>query len=160
METKHLSNREYYALREIFGIENSFSRCAGELKNRAEMIPDCWMKINLIIKLADEVINDLLKTIEPKKLLAIRKELDNTICEVKVVYNFAKTDDREFVYIPAKAVDRLVNRVMNNECLICDKNAKQAKKCPICEDFDDCYPWKIKPKGDECAYAGYFALED
>jgi hypothetical protein len=160
MQTMPLSNREYYALRELFGIVNSFTRNADFLKHRLEMIPNGTEDMSNIATAAENLMFEILKTIPTKKLFAIRQELENTVCEVKVLYNFAKTDDREFVYIPAVSVDRLVTRVMNSECLICDKNAKQAKKCPIFEDISACYPWNIPPKGDACPLAGYFITED
>ena len=160
MNTMPLSNREYYALLELFGIENSFRRCSGELNKRAQMVPDGVDRMRLILKLADGLIQDFVGTIPPNKLIAIRKELENVVCEVKVRYDFAKTDNREFVYIPAEAVDRLANRVINMECLVCDKNAKQAKKCKVFQDLGDCYPWEIKPKDEACCpWAGYFITD-
>lgn len=155
METKPLSNREYYALRELFGVVNSFSRNADELRRRAQSIEGAEEKLDKITGLAEELMFDLLKTIPTKKLLAIRKELEHTVCYVKVIQDYTKTDDREFVYIPAEAVDGLVNRVINMECLVCEKNAKQAKKCKVWQDITPCYPWEIKPKNEAlCPFAG------
>lgn len=148
-----LSNKEYYALLRVFGIVNILDVCLPILKKRLELA-GVQLEMELEQAKFEGFMARVLKTVEPKKLIAMRKDLDHIVVECKVAYDYAKKDDREFTYCPTEAIDRLVERVIMWECLSCDKTAKEAKKCPICKDFAACFPWENPPKGDMCHWAG------
>ena len=40
-----LSGREYYALRELFGVVSTFNNCAGELDKRVRSIPGAYLSL-------------------------------------------------------------------------------------------------------------------
>ena len=149
-----LSNKEYYALRNLFGMVNNFCQHAEDLKRRCESI-DVWADFQLISAKSERLMADLLLTIPPKKLITMKKDMEHMVCECRVAYDYAKRDEREFTYCPTEAIDRLVSRVLEWECLSCDKNAKEAKKCPVFNDINDCYPWELPPRGDMCPLAGW-----
>lgn len=153
-KTMPLSNKEYYALLHVFGIVNILDECLPILRRRLELV-DAKTDMDLVQAKFEEFMDRVLKTIEPKKLISMRKDLDHIVCECRVAYDYAKRDEREFTYCPTEAIDKLVYRVMNWECLACDKNAKEAKKCPIFNDFDACFSWDQAPKGDACPWAGW-----
>ena len=157
-KTMPLSNKEYYALLHIFGIVNILDDCLPKLRKRLELI-DAQADMELVQARFERVMAQILTTIEPKKLMAIRKDLDHIVCECRVAYDWAKRDEREFTYCPTEAVDRLVSRVLKWECLSCDKCAKEAKKCSIFKDINDCYPWELPPRGDMCPLAGWMETE-
>ena len=157
-KTMPLSNKEYYALLHIFGIVNILDDCLPKLRKRLELI-DAQADMELVQARFERVMAQILTTIEPKKLMAIRKDLDHIVCECRVAYDWAKRDEREFTYCPTEAIDRLVERVMMWECLSCDKSAKEAKKCPVFKDIDACFSWDQAPNGDACPYAGWMETE-
>ena len=158
-KTMPLSNKEYYALLHIFGIVNILDDCLPKLRKRLELI-DAQADMELVQARFERVMAQILTTIEPKKLMAIRKDLDHIVCECRVAYDYAQKDNREFTYCPTEAIDRLVERVMMWECLSCDKCAKEAKKCPIFKDINDCYPWELPPRGDTCPLAGWMMTDE
>lgn len=108
----------------------------------------------LIAKKSEDLMKKMMFTIPSKKLMTMQKDLTHMVCEVRIAYDYAKRDEREFTYCPTEAIDRLVKRVLEWECLSCDKSAKEAKKCPIFKDIDACYPWELQPNGDMCPLAG------
>ena len=110
--------------------------------------------MKLIGKKSTTAMQDIMYTIPPKKLAAMKKDLEHVVCEVRVAYDYAKKDDREFTYSPTEALDRLVDIVIKWECLSCDKTAKEAKKCPVFKAIDDCYSWTYPPQGNLCPFAG------
>lgn len=155
--TMPLTNKEYYAFRTLFGTVNNFNEYAGDLRARCAMIDGGWRDMMLIAKKSEQLMREMMYTIPSKKLITMRKDLDHMVCECRVAYDYAKRDEREFTYCPTEAIDRLVSRVLAWECLSCDKNAKEAKKCPVYRDIDACYPWEIPTNGNCCPLAGWMA---
>lgn len=153
-KTMPLTNKEYYSFRNLYGMVNNFHEYSGDLRARCALIPGAWRDMMLIAKKSEDLMKKIMFTIPSKKLMTMQKDLSHIVCEVRVAYDYAKRDEREFTYCPTEAIDRLVNRVINWECLSCDKSAKEAKKCPIFKDIDACYPWELQPNGDMCPLAG------
>lgn len=155
MERMPLSNKEYYALREVFGIVNSFAKCEETLKTRCKMIPGGWRDLRLICTKAEKLMSDLLHTVPLKKLQSMRAEFEHTVCEVRVTKDYTgKAKENGFSYVPDRELERLVERIINWECTCCDKSAKQGKRCPIFKDIEALYPWPITAKTDRCPFAG------
>lgn len=153
-----LTKREYYALREVFGIVNAFDRCAHDLKTRCQQIPNGWRDLRLICSKAEKLMGDLLKTVPVEKLRSMKAELGQITCEVKCVKDFTGRLKAEgFSYVPDDALSRVVARLIGDECLVCDKSAKQGKRCPISKDIEALYPWPMPPRGDRCPLAGLSA---
>lgn len=149
-----LTNKEYYAFRNLFGIVNNFNTYVDALRARCALIDGGWRDMMLIAKKSEKLMQKLMYTIPSKKLITMQKDLEHMVCEVRIAYDYAHRDDREFTYCPTAAIDRLVNRVLAWECLSCDKCAKDAKKCPVFKDINDCYPWELPTNGDCCPLAG------
>lgn len=153
MKETPLSNREYYALRNLFGFIHGFRAEAPQLRHRLEGIckweTACW-----ILSTAETLLNELLPTIPLRKRELMLKDLENTTVEIKVVKDATGQEKPEYVYVTAKAIDRMVNRVIDDNCLCCDKTAKESKKCPIRKDADELYPWELPPNGELCPLAG------
>lgn len=157
-----LTNREYYALREVFGIVNAFDKCSRELKRRCQQIPGGWRDLRLICAKAEKLMGDLLHTIPHEKLRAMKADLDQMTYEVKCVKDYTgRLKNEGFSYVSDEALSRVVARLIGYECFVCDKNAKQGKRCPIFRDITDLYPWPMPPRGDRCPLAGLSSgLED
>ena len=153
-----LTNREYYALREVFGIVNAFDKCSRDLKNRCQQIPGGWRDLRLICTKAEKLMGDLLHTVPYEKLRTMKAELGQITCEVKCVKDYTgRLKNEGFSYVPDEALSRVVARLIGYECLICEKSAKQGKRCPIFKDISDLYPWPMPPRGDRCPLAGLSA---
>lgn len=79
-----LSGREYYALRELFGVVSTFNNCAGELDKRVRSIPGAYRDYRMIQSVAEKLVRKLLTTVPKNKLVQISKELKYTRIVVEV----------------------------------------------------------------------------
>lgn len=150
-----LSNREYHALRGIFGMVNNFNVLAPELENRCKSTGDGWRILRQIQGLSEKLMVKLLFTVPANKLKLMQKDLQYTVCEIKLKYDVVKREETEYVCVPAKELDRIVSRLMNYECLICDKCEKDAKKCKLYKDISATYPWEFESIDGKCPLAGF-----
>lgn len=154
-ERVSLSNREYHALRGIFGMVNNFNVLAPDLEKRCKSTGDGWRMLRQIQGLSEKLMAKLLATVPVNKLKLMQTDLKYTVCEIKLKYDVLKREETEYVCVPAKELDRLVSRIMNYECLICDKCAKDAKKCPLYKDISATYPWEFESIDGKCPLAGF-----
>jgi hypothetical protein len=159
MKETPLGSRESYAIRNFFGFIHGFRAEAPKLKFRLESV-DRWDMVQECLAKAELILQDILPTIPLNKRKLMLKDLDNTTVEIKVIRDFTGQKKSEFVYVPAHALDRMVNRVINDNCLFCDKTAKESKKCPIRMDADELYPWELPPNGELCPMAGMMMSEE
>ena len=159
-ERKPLSGREYYALRELFGIVSLFNANADELQKRVQMIPGGWRDLRLITAVSEKLMGNLLKTVPHNKLAMIQRELTHTVCEVKVNMDVSGRKSENFCYVPDGALVRTVKRLMGYECLFCEKCENDVKRCPIRTDFEALYPWDFPLKGTSCPLSGLTIGED
>lgn len=153
-KTMPMSNKEYYSFRNLMGMVNNFDAYAGDLRTRCGLIDGGWRDMMLIAKKSEQLMQRLMYTIPENKLINMKKDLHHMVCEVRVAYDYAMRDEREYTYCPTEAIDRLVSRVLTWECLSCDKNAKEAKRCPVYKDISACYHWTLPQNGDKCPMAG------
>ena len=154
-----LGNREYYAVRNLFGFIHGFRAEAPKLKHRLSSV-DRWDMCMECLAKAEMIMQDMLPTIPLNKRKMMLKDLEHTTVEVKIVQDFTGQKKTEFVYVSADALDRMIERVINENCLFCDKNAKQSRKCPIRVDTDELVPWELQPNGDLCPMAGMMITEE
>lgn len=159
-ERTPLSGREYYALRELFGMVSSFNNCAGDLEKRVKTIPGGWRDFRLLMTLSEKLMGKLLGTVPQKKLAMIRRELSHTTCEIKVTMDVSGRRAEGFSYVPDDALVNTVERVMNWECLFCEKRGADVKRCPVRKDLDALYPWDFPLKGETCPLAGMSIEKD
>lgn len=148
-----LSGREYYALRELFGMVSSFNKCAGDLEKRVKTVPGAWRDYRLLMVLSEKLMQKVLDTIPKKKLLQIRRDLSHTTCEIKVGMDVSGRRAEGFCYVPDDALVNTVERVINWECLFCEKRGSSVKQCPIRKDLEALYPWDFPLKGETCPLA-------
>ncbi len=154
-----LRNREYYATQHLFGFIHGFRVDAQQLQYRFSVI-NRWEMVQEILAKAEMILHDLLPTIPLNKRKLMLKDLENTRVEIKVVRDYTGQEKPEYVYVKAKALDRMVNRVINDNCLCCDKTAKESKRCGIRKDADEIYPWELSPNGDLCPFAGTLITDE
>lgn len=148
-----LSTREYEALRTLFGGMNALNTDA--LHDRLELIGDhAEEDIRTAVGMMRDVCDRLMGTIPVNKLAIIRRELRDTICELRIRPVVA--DKRNgCVYIDQEAVARLANRAIHMDCMLCEKTIKEGKKCPLYRDLNACFPYELDEPGDtHCPFAG------
>lgn len=99
-----LSGREYYALRELFGVVSTFNNCAGELDKRVRSIPGAYRDYRMIQSVAEKLVRKLLTTVPKNKLVQISKELKYTriVVEVKPEITPSRDDGNLLTYVPSE----------------------------------------------------------
>lgn len=159
MERTPLSKNEYYALLELFGIVNSFNQCTGILERRCRTIPNGWRDMRLLISTAERLMQKLLSTVPSKKLIAIQKDMHFARCELKVMPDYTAEKDKDgFAYVPNTALSNVVERLINWECMLCDKSKAKSKQCKTLKDIAALYPWEFPEKCDGCALQGLMSI--
>lgn len=152
-----LSMKEYDALRTLFGAVSALD--SASLKPRLDALyPGSWEELISTKDKLMELMEKLLESIPLRKLEAIRRELKQTVWEVKIKPP-SEVKREPCVYVPQKAVVRLIQRSIQLECLLCDKCAEDGLKCPLYNDINDCFPYELIEPGDKlCAFAGVSKL--
>jgi len=129
-----LSQREYYAIRAIYGAVNALSGSHGELERRTRTYANGWRDLRLLVKLSEKVLRDVLKTVPIAKLKQMQKELDNTFCEVKTRGVVGATEG--YTYIDEKALTRICLDAMEINCFGCTIKHDAAKhNCQLYRDI-------------------------
>ena len=151
-----LSGREYYALRELFGIVSSFNKCAGVLNERVRSIPGAYRDYRMIQTVAEKLMQKILTTVPQKKLVQISKELECTqvAVEVKREISPSRNDESMITYVPQRALERITEKVVGYECLGCEKAGKDARRCQLRKDIEATYHYEYPTGGQECPFAG------
>ena len=156
-ERTPLTSREYYAIREMFGIVSTYEKAMGHLEKRAKKLPGAWRDMHMISAKAQRLIAALLSTVPADKLKLVEKELDNTVVNVDVVRRGLpqpKTD--AFTYVPQEALETLIGGIVQEQCLLCEKDKRQSKKCPWRIAIEATYPWELPELHKEhCRFSGW-----
>ena len=161
IKTKPLAEKEYYAIRELFGLISAIQKYGSILKQRAQMKSGVWEKMQRIDADSQDVLQSLLVTIPIEKLRLIQRELPNIRVTVETTpeRGYRKKND-EYVYVTAKALDLLIQKTVDFECFACDKTGKAVADCPVRKAIEDTYPFKLPGGSDgQCKFSGIL-MED
>lgn len=151
-----LSHDEYKALRTIFGAYNALMLYHDRLERRCRGYKDGWRDLRCLVAMSEKVMHQVLATIPAKKLLQIRKELDNTICEIKVKLVSGKAADG-FMYVDEDALIRICKAATDINCFGCEKTHKQARhNCQLYKDIQSFFNYEFKDCG-KCPFSDFGA---
>lgn len=141
-----LSYKEYTALRTIFGAVNALEQYHDVLHRRCEGIPHGWRDLRCLVRLSEILLEKILRTIPRKRLLALKTELDNTVCEVKVKGVTGERHD-ECIYVPTQSIVNLAQAATAVQCFGCQRTQEDARRhCQTYKDVQAILPYEF----DEC----------
>lgn len=156
-----LSAREYRALRQLFGIVDMWDSQGSELRRRLKLIPNGWRDARLIMSLSVKLLTKLCETIPRERLKLIQKELDNTTCEITVRNTITKDERKAYTYVEEEALERITDKAMEVDCLLCDKRGKEARDCQLRKDIERLYMWGFpKIQKDQNCHFAMCSVED
>lgn len=158
-----LSGREYFAIREIFGLISALAYNGDELKARAQLIPGVWRDFRMVQAKITSVVDAMLRTVPIKKIRMIKEDCANTVInvEVRAPHGAKPPVPPDYVCVPSTALDDIIGRVLNVECFACDKAGKAMTRCPVRAAIDDLFPFEIEdPDNGGCKYCGYHISHD
>lgn len=140
---------EYEALLELTGAQDCINR-TGPIEHRAPSV----VKAREII---GEAYSEMASTIPVEKLNSIRRDLDKTRVYIKIEAPGIETvDGTAYRYVKAETLNRLIDFMANNACLLCDKSEEQSRKCPYRFVMEDAIPHEVdyKPPDGCCKWSG------
>lgn len=150
-----LSGREYYSIRELFGMISALEYTMDDLKARAQLTPGTWRDMCLVMSKAKKVVDELLDTIPQRKLRMIRTDIENTVIsvEVRAPHGAKPPRNPDYVCVPSKALDGLLERIVDIDCFACAKRGREIKKCQMRQLIEDTFPYDIpEPDNDGCKF--------
>lgn len=148
MERTPLKGREYTALQTLFAMVSGFTAGIGPLEKRSEAA-GCRDELHEVGRLAQECLDKLLLTVQEKKLMQIRTELENIRLHIKIEPNWAVSKMRGMSYVPTDTLNDLLNHMCQTECFTCSKTAVEARKCPHRKTIEDALPHEVEGKERE-----------
>ena len=147
-----LSGREYTALRAIYGAVNVLEVYHGELERRCRGIKYGWRDLRCLLKLSERVLDKILETVPIKKLMQMRVDLDNTVCEVKTK-GITGQSKGDCIYVPDSVLIDLCKAATNVACFGCDRSHEDARRhCQLYKDIQAVFPYEFD-KGGTCPFA-------
>jgi len=154
-----LSYREYFALRQLFGISHIWDKSGHEIEKRLKKIPNGWRDAKLIMTLADRLLDKVLLTIPREKLDQIKMELNHTFLEVTVKNCISGTPKgHTYTYVETETLERVTDKAMEISCAFCQNRGKEVRDCQLRKDIERLYNWNFPMVGKdgECHFLERF----
>lgn len=131
------------------GGVSTFNNCAGELDKRVRSIPGAYRDYRMIQSVAEKLVRKLLTTVPKNKLVQISKELKYTriVVEVKPEITPSRDDGNLLTYVPQRALERIMEKVVGYECFCCEKAGKDARRCQLRRDIEATYHYDYPDDG-------------
>lgn len=160
--TKPLTEKEYYAIRELLALIGSFEKCAGLLDERAKLKEGLYDDLLNVRHDARYVLEQLLVTIPVEKLEMVRRDVQDIRVEVinEKVKRYRQKDD-PYAYIPLRALEFLLQEIIDFRCFACEKTGLEIDTCKYRKAVEAVYPFKL-PGGSRtcCKFSGLQMLEE
>lgn len=148
-EREPLRRREYIELLNLIGAVECTQE-TGTLDRRSDLLPDARAR------LAD-AYEQVLRTVPTDKLHRIRADLAHMKIYPKIeAPGISTVDETHYRYVPAETLNRLVDYMARNECLMCDMEEAPARKCPYRSVMENALPHELDYKAPDgcCKWSG------
>jgi hypothetical protein len=143
MERTYLTGNEYSALQSMFGFVGAWEAGLPRLQKRLEAA-GLSEKAEQVKTLADEVVRETLRTVPVNKLAHIREELSHVTVYTRVEAPGIRTmRNTNYAYLTVSALNDLLNHMIKTECVLCDLDAADAKKCPYRKLIEAALPHSV-----------------
>ena len=155
MEETALSGREYAALQALFALRSGFETVENTLADRAKQA-GVWDELQQLSAVSKTVMDALLLTVPRNKLQHILINLTNTKVYIKVEAPGLRSKDGEnMMLVPAASLDYVLNAMVDNYCLMCDKTEVEGRKCPHRQAMEGCLPHAINVErgSEKCKFS-------
>lgn len=143
MERTKLKGKEYGALQTLFALLSAWQEALPILRDRLEAA-GLDTDAQSLADLASDTLDGVLKTVPENKLAHIRQELAHVHIYVKTEAPGIRTINRpNYAYLPVGVLNDLLNHMIKAECVMCDKDAQDAKKCPYRQIIENALPHSV-----------------
>lgn len=143
--TDPVNGREYAAMQALFAVLSTYQVAGPVLEARLRKLGGgIWRDFRMIQVKMDRIIRALLSTVPVNKLQQIERNFSMTRVYVKTeAPGIATKDASSWVYVPATALDYVLNVLIENNCLLCDKTEVEGRHCPHRKALEDCLPHQV-----------------
>ena len=126
--TDPVNGKEYAAMQALFAVLSTYQVAEPVLEPRLRKLGGgVWRDFRMIQVKMDRIIRALLATVPVNKLQQIERNFSMTRVYVKTeAPGIATMDASSWVYVPATALDHVLNVLIENNCLLCDKTEVEA----------------------------------
>lgn len=147
-----LSFSEYEGLRTIIGAMNALTLYHQRLEKRCRSYRNGWRDLRCLTKLSEKVLLNVLETVPTKRLLALKRELENCYCETKV-RGAATNGKDDFMLVERKNLLKVCEFAVSVNCVGCDKTHKQAKHdCALYKSIQELFNYDFD-QHDSCPFS-------
>jgi hypothetical protein len=153
-ERTPLSGRQYRHLQMLFAFGVEMKLAAQALEKRAEQA-GCSEELKQLVELSETLFRQIMRTVPDNKVAQVMKNLSMTRFYVRCEAPGQQQPNPNYVYVPAESLDIVLNEVIENRCMMCDKTEIEGRKCGIRQAMEDCLPHAVKVArgSDKCKYA-------
>ena len=152
-----LSNKEYASIRSIIASLDSLEQEVGRLEQRAKLAGNgTWRDLKMLTAVAAKVYKRLMDTIPKKKRGLIQDEISRTeiIVNVRPPHGLPQAKPVQYTAVPVESLEWLTDQILKWECLTCDRQGKDQKKCPFRQRLETMYAFDIPDlRKGECPFA-------
>lgn len=143
--TEPVSGREYSAMQSIFAMISTIQVAEPILEKRLRRLGGgVWRDYRMLTVKLDRVMRALLSSVPANKLMQINRNFSMTRVYIKTEAPGIKTvDDTSYVYVPARALDWVLNEMISANCILCDKTEVEGRKCPHRKALEECLPHQV-----------------
>lgn len=152
-----LTGREYAALESLFAAISHFQTLNPMLEKRSRQVPGLWRDMRMVDTKTRQILDGILSTVPENKLRHVLADCKNARLYIKIEPpGSVNTVTMGFSYVPTKTLNELLCYVCEHECLMCNKTAVEARKCPVRKMLDNALPHDIQARdGEHCKYSDF-----
>lgn len=151
-----LSNKEYGSLKMVMASLDSLAQEVPRLEKRARLAGNgTWRDLKMLQSVTLRIYQNMMKTVPMKKRALIKEEINRSYVSinVKVPAGLPSQEKDQYAVVPIDALEWLTDRVLKWECLMCDKEGREQKKCPFRENLEKMYPFDLPDiRKGECPF--------
>ena len=151
-----IGNKEYHSFQMIAGFADSLLQETNRLERRAKLAGNgTWRDLKMMCSKSKKVAQALFDTMPRKKQKIIHAEMERMTAGVYVAppSNLPRSEPTDYKTVPTKSLEWLVDQILQWECLCCQKEGKEQKKCEFREKLDSLYLFDIPDiRKGECPF--------
>ena len=151
-----MGNKEYLCFQTLAGFADTMVNETARLERRAKLAgKGTWRDICMMRKVGRKVTTALFQTLPAKKQPLVFAEMQRMTAEVhiKPPDNLPDPKKDEYTTVPIAALEWLIDQVLQWECLCCDKQGKDQKKCPFRARLEQLYAFELPDiRKGECPF--------
>ncbi len=153
-ERTPLSGRQYRHLQMLFAFGVEMKLAAQALEKRAEQA-GCSEELKQLVELSETLFRQIMRTVPDNKVAQVMKNLSMTRFYVRCEAPGQQQPNPNYVYVPAQALDDVLNTVMEDRCMMCDKSEVEGRRCEIRAAMEGCLPHAVTVArgSDKCKFA-------